>query len=322
MMMSNHRVLASHCAASVIISAVGGCASSAPTAKGKAWETMDRATIDRAYNNSAAVPESGAMFKEWLVRSEKLRADHPEYLNLVYGPRPRDRIDYFSAGRGTPVLVFIHGGFWQMRSKDDFAFLAESFLSSGVSVAMVGYPLGPDATMDEIVADTHEAIRFLARELPTLGGDPQRVVVSGWSSGGHLATMVVDEPSLRGGVAISGLFELEPLLKSYVNDKLHMDLAMAKRNSPILLLPKTSKQLDLFAGTAELPEMRRQTADYASARREAGLPVRYAEIPDANHYTILNSMMDADGTIHQAILTMLGKPVSQAMQAPPSTAMY
>ena len=318
----DRRAFATCCVATLAVHTFGGCATSAPAAKPRTWETLDRAALDRAYNNSAAVPESGAMFKEWIARSEKLRAQHPEHLNLVYGPRPRDRIDYFSAGQSTPVLVFIHGGFWQMRSKDDFAFLAESFLSSGVSVAMVGYPLGPDATMDEIVADTHEAIRFLARELPNLGGDPQRVVVSGWSSGGHLATMVVDEPSLRGGVAISGLFELEPLLKSYVNDKLHMDLAMAKRNSPILLLPKTSKQLDLFAGSAELPEMRRQTADYASARREAGLPVRYAEIPDANHYTILNSMMDADGTIHQAILTMLGKPVSQVMQAPPSTAMY
>src|SRR6266478_1027076 len=143
----NRRTSATCCAASLAVSAIGGCASSAPTAKGKAWETMDRATLDRAYNNSAAVPESGATFKAWLVRSEKVRADHPEHLNLVYGPRPRDRIDYFSAGNGTPVLIFIHGGFWQMRSKDDFAFLAESFLSSGVSVAMVGYPLAPDATM-------------------------------------------------------------------------------------------------------------------------------------------------------------------------------
>jgi len=307
-MMSNHRALASHCAASVIISAVGGCASSAPTAKGKAWETMDRSALDRAYNNSAAVPESGAMFKAWLVRSEELRTRHPEHLNLVYGPRPRNRIDYFSAGPGTPVLVFIHGGFWQMRSKDDFAFLAESFLARGVSVAMVGYPLGPEATMDEIVAR-----RTRGNPIPVDGvaqarrrpgtSDRVRVVV-----GGHLATMVLDEPLLRGGVSISGIYELEPLLKSYVNDKLHMDHVMAQRNSPILQLPKSSKQLDLFAGSAELPEMRRQTADYASARRAAGLPMEYAEIPDANHYTVLNSMMNSDGTVHRAIMAMLGRP--------------
>jgi arylformamidase len=307
----NHRAFATYCAASLVIPTLGGCASSAPTAKLRPWEALDRTELDRAYNNSAAVPESGAIFKEWLIRSEKLRSRYPEHLNLAYGPRPRNRIDYFSAGNNTPVLVFIHGGYWQMRSKEDFAFLAESFLASGASVAMVGYSLGPDATMDEIVADAHQAIRYLATELPTLGGDPRRMVVSGWSSGGHLATMVVDEPSLRGGVAISGLFELEPLLKSYVNDKLHMDLAMARRNSPILVLPKTSKQLDLFAGSAELPEMRRQTADYATARRAAGLATRYAEIPDANHYTILNSMMNTDGVIHQAIMAMLANREEQ-----------
>ena len=299
------RVCGAFCGAALTLAALTGCASSAPP-KTKAWQTMDRATLDDAYNNSKAVPESGAMFKGWVARSQQVRAQHPDHLDLAYGPRPRNRIDYFSAGRNTPVLVFIHGGFWQMRSKDDFAFLAESFLDSGISVAMVGYPLGPDATMDEIVADTHVAIRHLATRLAELGGDPQRVVVSGWSSGGHLAAMVLDEPSLRGAVAISGIYELEPLINSYVNDKLHMDVAMARRNSPILLLPKSSKDIDLFAGGAELPEMRRQTADYAGARRAAGLPVRYVELPGANHYTILNSMMDHDGEIHRAIVAMLG----------------
>ena len=307
-MIEHRRTLARTCALGLAISAMGGCASSAPAAKGKAWETMDRNALDRAYNNSAAVPESGAMFKEWLVRSERLRARYPDHLNLAYGPRPRNRLDYLSAGPNTPVLVFIHGGFWQMRSKDDFAFLAGSFLDSGVSVAMVGYSLGPDATMDEIVEDAHAAIRYLATQLTELGGDPERVVVSGWSSGGHLATMVLDEPLLRGGVSISGIFELEPLLSSYVNDKLHMDQAMARRNSPILLLPKSSKALHLFAGTAELSEMRRQTADYASARRAAGLPTEYTEVPEANHYTILHSMMNTDGAIHQAIMALLKRP--------------
>jgi len=294
------------CVAALGLSAISACATSAPAAKGKAWETMDRATLDLAYNNSKAVPESGAMFKEWVARCQEVRSRHSDHLDLAYGPGPRNRIDYFSAGQNTPVLVFIHGGFWQMRSKEDFAFLAESFLQSGISVAMVGYPLGPDASMDEIVADTHTAIRYLATRLPELRGDPRRVIVSGWSSGGHLAAMVLEEPLLRGGVAISGIYELEPLVNSYVNDKLHMEVGMARRNSPTLLLPNSSKQIDLFAGGAELAEMRRQTADYASARRTAGLPVRYVEIPDANHYTILNRMMNRDGEIHQAIVAMVG----------------
>jgi arylformamidase len=281
------------------------CSSTAP-ARAKPWEAMDRVALDRAYNNSAAVPESAQMFKEWQARSVQVREQHPEHLDLPYGPRERNRIDYFSAGQNTPVLIFFHGGYWQMRSKADFAFLAESFLGQGISVAMVGYPLAPEATMDEIVSDAHAAVRYLATQLPALGGDPARVAVSGWSSGGHLATSVLDEPSLRGGVAISGLYDLAPIVKSYVNDKLHLDDAAARRNSPMLNLPSSSKPLELFAGSAELPEMRRQTADYASARRAAGLPVQYEEISGANHYTILNEMLRPEGRIYQAAAAMVG----------------
>jgi arylformamidase len=137
------------------------------------------------------------MFKAWVERSKAFRASHADHLDLVYGPRDRNRIDCYSAGPGTPVLAFLHRGWWQLRAKEDFAFLAESFVAEGVSVAMIGYPLAPDATMDEIVADTHTAIRFLAAELPRLGGDPRRLVVSGWSAGGRLTTMVLEEPAVH-----------------------------------------------------------------------------------------------------------------------------
>jgi arylformamidase len=290
------------------------CSSTDP-AKAKAWGSMDRSELDRAYNNSAAVPEGAQMFKEWQAHSAQVREQHPEHLDLPYGPRERDRIDYFSAGPNTPVLIFFHGGYWQMRSKADFAFLAGSFLDQGISVAMVGYPLAPEATLDEIVADAHAAVRYLAAQLPLLGGDPARVVVSGWSSGGHLATSVLDEPSLRGGVAISGLYDLAPLVKSYVNDKLHIDEAAARRNSPIRNLPPSSKPLELFAGSAELSEMRRQTADYARARSGAALPVHYEEISGANHYTILNDMLRPEGRIHQAVVVMAG--IRPAVSTPP-----
>ena len=280
-------------------------ASASPEAERAPWKSWDRDTVGRAYNNSAAVPESAAMFQAWIERSKAFRAAHADHLDLVYGPRDRDRIDYFSAGKDSPVLVFIHGGFWQMRSKDDFAFLAESFLAQGISVAMVGYPLAPDATIDEIVADAHRAIGYLAAELPRLGGDPQRVIVSGWSSGAHLATMVLDEPALRAGVAISGIYDLRPLLNSYVNDKLKMDARMAERNSPQFHLPNRSKPLDLFVGGSELAEMQRQTRNYARARQSAGLRPLFQEISGANHYTILDDMASSDGKIHRTILELL-----------------
>ena len=269
------------------------------------WRAFDRATLDRAYNNSAAVPESAALFKDWLARSAAFRASHAEHLDLAYGPRARNRIDYYSAGANTPVLVFIHGGYWQMRSKDDFAFLAEPFLPLGISVAMVGYPLGPDAPMDTIVADARAALRYLAGAVGALGGDPQRMVLSGWSSGGHLATMALNEVPVRGGIAISGLFDLEPLLGSYLNDKLKMDLAVAQRNSPLLQLPARSAPLALFSGGSELAELRRQSRQFSTARAQAGLPTELSMVAGANHYTILNALLDRDGMIQRKVLALV-----------------
>lgn len=269
------------------------------------WESWDRETMGRAYNAAAAVPESAAMFKAWVERSKAFRAAHADHLDLVYGPRDRNRIDYYSAGPGTPVLAFLHGGWWQLRAKEDFAFLAESFVNEGISVAIIGYPLAPDATMDEIVADTHTAIRYLAAELPHLGGDPRHLVVSGWSAGGHLTTMVLEEPAVHAGVSISGLFDLRPLLNSYINDKLKMDTSVALRNSPQFHLPARSKRLEVFVGGSELPEMIRQSQEYAAARKAAGLPAHFKAISGANHYTMLDDLASPDGELHRTVLTAL-----------------
>lgn len=291
--------------------AIAGSASGARAARalgadpGRPWADMDKAALDRAYNNSLAVPESKALFASWIEMGQAVRKRHPAQLDLAYGPRTRNRLDYFDAGRGSPVLAFIHGGFWQMRSKDDFAFLVEPFLTAGVSVAMIGYPLAPEATIDEIVADARGAMRWLAGHLEELGGRPERLLVSGWSSGGHLAVMASDAVPAVGALAISGLYELEPLVGSYVNDKLHMDVDAARRNSPLLALPGGRLPVALFAGGAELSEMRRQTADYARARRAAGQPTQYVEIEGANHYTILDHFTAPTGLVHRAALSML-----------------
>jgi arylformamidase len=288
-----------------LATSVGLAAGLSPEREHAPWESWDRETMNRAYNAAAAVPESAAMFKAWVERSKAFRAAHAEHFDLVYGPRDRNRIDYYSAGPGTPVLAFLHGGWWQLRAKEDFAFLAESFVAEGISVAMVGYPLAPDATMDEIVADTHTAIRYLAAGLPRLGGDPRHLVVSGWSAGGHLTAMVLEEPAVHAGVSISGLFDLRPLLNSYINDKLKMDASMAERNSPQLHLPPRSKRLELFVGGSELPEMRRQSQEYAAARTAAGLPAHFKELPGANHYTMLNDLASPDGELHRTVLNAL-----------------
>lgn len=269
------------------------------------WRTLDQETRDRAFNNSAAVADSAEILRGWAERSAALRAQCCLTLDLPYGPGPRNRIDFLKAGEHAPTLVFIHGGYWQMRAKEDFTFCAAGPLAHGINVAFMGYTLAPDATIDDISQEIRTGLRHLTRELPALGGDVDRVFLSGWSAGGHLAVMNLDHPLIKGGLAISGVFDLEPMRHIYINAKLGLDEAAVARNSPTLLPGRGAVPLILVAGSGELPLMRKQTADFAAHRAAQGLPLHYEEIPDANHFTILETMAEPSGRIAQLITALV-----------------
>jgi arylformamidase len=158
------------------------------------YRGMDRAALDAAYNNSAAVKDSARIVAEWEARSARLRARHPEGMDLRYGPEERNRIDYFVSRRDGPVLAFIHGGYWQNRSKEIFAFIAEGPLAWGINVALIGYTLAPQKRLDGIVTEIHASMTWLQKSIPTLGGNLQQLFVSGWSARGA-SHCDGDEPS-------------------------------------------------------------------------------------------------------------------------------
>ena len=261
------------------------------------YRDMDRAALDAAYNNSAAVVGSAAMMAEFQARSDRLRAAQGRHLDLRYGPAERNRIDYFSARRGGPLLVFIHGGYWQMRAKDNFSFLAAGPLAHGIDVAFVGYTLAPDKRLEGIVAEVRSSIAWLAAHAAEFGGDPARIYVSGWSAGGHLTAMCIDEPAVKGGLAISGIYDLEPMRLCYLNEKLKLDEGEAQRMSPLFHLPRSSMPLVLAYGGGELPELQRQSETMAAARDRAGLPCKLACLPGHNHFTILEELANPEGAL-------------------------
>jgi arylformamidase len=261
------------------------------------WQSMSQDERDRGFDNNAAVPGSGDIVAGWDQRSAELRARHGAHLDLRYGPRERNRIDFLKIADGGPTLVFIHGGYWQRRAKENFSVFASGPIAHGINVALIGYTLAPDATMDEIVAEVHAALDFLAEQLPALGGDSDRIVVSGWSAGGHLTAMALGHPQVKAGMAISGIYDLEPIRHSYLNDKLGLDEAMSRRNSPLLQQGGAAKPLSLAAGGAELPMLRQQTADFAAHRASHGLPVTYEEIPGADHFSVMNQLVSPSGRI-------------------------
>ena len=270
------------------------------------WRSLDRAGLDKAYNNAAAVANSAALVAAWERRSAILRQQYSGTLDLSYGARPRNRIDFLKSGApAAPTLIFLHGGYWQMRSKEAFTFVASGPLSAGINVALVGYTLAPEISIDEMVAEIRRALDWLVSGLPALGADPSKIFLSGWSAGAHLAAVAMDHPSVRGCVAISGIYDLEPMRHCYVNDKLRLDEDAAQRNSPIRQQSSPALPLAVVVGGAEVPLMYQQSADYAAERAKCGLPVAFHEIPGADHFSILEGMERADGRltaiVHEAV---------------------
>jgi arylformamidase len=265
------------------------------------WRAMSQEDRDRGLNNGAAVAGSGEIVAGWERHSIDMRKRHASHLDLRYGPRERNRIDFFSAAERAPTLLFIHGGYWQGRAKEVFALFAEGPMAHGINVALIGYTLAPDATLDQIVAEIHQGIDYLAEHSAELGGDPNRIVVSGWSAGGHLTAMALSHRKVKAGLAISGIYDLEPIRHSYLNDKLALDEAMSRRNSPMMQAEGAMKPLSLVVGSAELPLLRRQTAAFAGHRAKLGLPVSYEEIPGADHFTIMTEMGSPSGRITMLI---------------------
>ena len=232
------------------------------------YRNMDREALEAAYNNSAAVADSDGYIADWLCRSQALRARLPDHLDLVYGDAPRSRLDFFAASRsGGATLLFFHGGYWQRNAKEGFSFVAEGPLAHGFHVAVAGYTLAPEATMDRIVGEAHSALRWLHQHLARLGGDPARLYVGGWSAGGHLTAAAASHPAFRGGLPISGIFDLEPIALSFLNEKLSLSASEIANLSPLRTLPDRSPPLRLVVGGAELPELQRQSKEFAEAAR-------------------------------------------------------
>ena len=271
------------------------------------YRSMDRQALDAAYNNSAAVADSEGHLADWLHRSEVLRTRMPDSLDLVYGEAPRARLDFFATNRtGRPTLLFFHGGYWQRNTDEGFSFIAEGPLARGFHVAVAGYTLAPEAAIDGIVREARTALHWLYQHLAALGGDPARIYVSGWSAGGHFAAMLMGEPLVAGGLAISGLFDLEPIRLSYLNEKLGLDTDEARRNSPLLDLPVRSGKLIIAYGADELPELKRQSREFGAAWSAHGLSGETIEVADCHHYAVLEQLAQPDGLLAKALAVSAG----------------
>jgi arylformamidase len=186
-----------------------------------------------------------------------------------------------------------------------FAFVADGPRAHGIDVAVVGYTLAPHARLTEIVEEINAALTYLHEHAGDFGFDRNRLFVGGWSAGGHLTAMAARHPACRGGIPISGIFDLTPIALNYLNEKLRLDASEVASLSPLRVLCEPMPPLRMFVGGNELRELKRQSSTYADAARRRGLPVALTVLAGHHHFSILDELGAPDGAITRALREMV-----------------
>jgi arylformamidase len=261
------------------------------------------------YNNRARVPEHPALIAGWARDANAWRCSRRDLFHTIsYGPGARNTIDVFPSRSQGDLVVFIHGGYWQALDGSYFSHLAAGLNAHGVSVAIPSYDLCPQVSIDDIIAE----MRMAASELARLG---RRLVVSGHSAGGHLGAclMATDwrsvDPALprdlvKAAYAISGLFDLGPLVKTSVNNALGLDTAAARSASPLFWPPPSHGSLDAVVGGDESTEYHRQSRMIVNGWGRGRFETRFAEVPGANHFTAIAPLADPNSPMTRRLLEL------------------
>ncbi len=277
----------------------------------------DAAWHDAQYNNRARVPEVATILPRWAQASALARTRMTSVLDVAYGDEPGETLDVFPArASNSPVLVFIHGGYWRALDKSDHSFVAPAFVQAGAMVVVPNYALCPAVNIEQIVLQTTRAVAWAWRHASRYGGDPARIYVIGHSAGGHLAAMLLccdwqqvadDLPPhlLAGALALSGLFDLAPLLHTpFLQADLRLTPASAQRLSPAFFAAPRGPLMAL-AGGDESPEFLRQNRLIRDQWGPAVVPVNQA-LPGLNHFSVMHDLVDPAGLAHQHALRLLG----------------
>ncbi|MCS3408050.1 alpha/beta hydrolase [Serratia sp. AKBS12] len=253
------------------------------------------------YDNSATVDDEAEILASFQQRSQAVYQQVNHIRNIPYGKLPRQTFDWlFSGTPGTGTIIFIHGGYWQCCNKEDFAFIAEVPLALGYDLLLVEYTLAPQATLTAICQEIGMALAAIELQLD-LRRRRGPVFLAGHSAGGQLAAYWQQHPLVDHVFPISGIFELEPLLTTYVNQRLQLTDQEIAALSPLRNLPAAAKPMTLFYGAAERPELIAQSEHYHAALCRRQAPVTRVALAGANHYTVLDALFGTDGALIHAL---------------------
>lgn len=276
------------------------------------YRSFDNATLDAEYNARESVASFDAEYALYVAESECVKREHAILPDIVYDAQSGETLDFYPAAPDAPIFLWIHGGYWRASSKDDNAFVVPGLNARGMAVAVMNYTLAPAAKLDEIVRQVRSAVAFLHANRSRFSTSAAPLAIGGSSAGGHLVGMLLAEgwhrdfdlpdDAIDVALALSGLFDIEPLRSTHINSWLDLDEGAIARNSPIRHIPKRSA-VNLLAsvGGLETSEFRRQTTDYAAAWGAAGHPVTPVDMPRHNHFNIALSLREPDGALARTV---------------------
>lgn len=277
---------------------------------------LSPAFVEREYNLRAAFPDHAYWFARWAADSAKARSSSNCTLDVRYGSGPKQTVDLFPAADSRGLLLFFHGGYWRALDKSDHSFVAPQFVDRGVSVAVFNYDLCPDVSIARIVDECREAVVWVQREGDRYGISSPRVVVAGHSAGGHLTAMMfatdwsrhgLAADIIAGGLALSGIFDLEPLVQVTFNADLRLDNSMAHALSPVHIAPRARAPLVLASGADETDEFIRQSWLLWERWPECRPAAAHSPlvIADRHHFSVMSELGDRKSELTAATLEML-----------------
>ena len=283
------------------------------------WLDMDQARLDEVYNNRAYAPNGVQVAERSRRRNAAARARLGPPLEFAYGSDPAETLDVYRARQdGALIHIYLHGGAWRTGLAESYAYLAEPFVNSGAAMVLVDFAPVEAARhgLPTLVRQVRDAVAWTYRNAAQFGGDPDKMYLSGHSSGGHLAAMVLTtdwraryglpERLIKGGMCASGMYDLEPVRRSYRNGYLHLTDELVEELSPQRHVERLSAPVIVAYGGYETREFQRQARDFAATVEAAGKPVRLLPGPGYNHFEIIISLADPYGLLGFAALEQMG----------------
>lgn len=281
------------------------------------WRDLTQEELDAAYDQAVYAPNLDQVLARLAANSRIAREHLGEPLRFSYGEGPLEGLDVYPSGKpGSPVLIFVHGGTWRFGVAADNAFAAEHVVQVGVNFVIPDF-----ASVDEfggdlegLVDQLQRAVAWTWRHAGDFGGDPARIYLAGFSSGAHLAGVLLttDWPALdlpadvfRGALLCSGMYDLEPVAKSWRSEYVNLGPDNIPALSPQLNIGRINTPLLVACGTLETPEFQRQAREFSAALKAAGKPVALLVGAQYNHFEMIETLGSPFGVLGRALAEML-----------------